>query len=537
MIVNNSQKYKYKVYKTHHKRFTPPFYGKFFSLDDDTLDQRFIMQEKDAFINCCFKNLDQKKASIFYYHEYVEASLKSVVLKEAYLYLLQHHKIFLNILYEYTMKYSFEKALKQTFSALKKHNVFVEFEDLMYPFTKQGSVFIVALKKAYLEYISQHVEVPIVIATKFFFQEGFVEIEKNVAAWYITNEDISEEDMQLLYDQAIVYNMPLIFSKNHPFPFNSGDTLGYLHKKDRFILNPDTFVKKEIDEEIAIRNTFFVTKNIDVNRKTKVVFCVSKLSDISNQFIINHTDTIYVLLERFLYKFHTDVNIFERIMIQISNSTHKKIIIKLPHLRSEFVDGTIRMKDLEGLEENQYNRNIDLYEPIFRSIRHLKDKEVYFTVPFIRDEGEFVWHRRDIEAFLQSLDIHINKIGTLLQTDSLSDKVSSINRHNKFDFAIIDSNEIFQEVYDTSRFSYFEYFEYIDHLYQEIRTLHENLNTRKYEQYFHGYLLSQPRLARKMYHSGIKNMIMYRSQAYNFYNKLTKSQVEQSSSAKLDQTK
>ena len=537
MIVSNNYKYKYKVYKTHHKRFTPPFYGKFFSLDNDSLNQSFIKQDKEAFIECCYKHLDEKKTSVFFYVEYIESSFKSNAFKDAYLLILSKHKMFLNTFYDLAMTYSFEKALHKTFEHLNKHDIDVQFNDLNFTFTKQGSVFIIALKKAYLEYISQHTKVPIIVAARNFFQEGFVEIDKNIAAWYITNEDVLEADMNLLYDQAIIYNIPLIFSKNHPIPFSSGDILGYYHKKDMFVLNPNEHTMREIALETESRNAFIETKNSYGKKNTKVVFGVSKLSDITDEFIMNHTDIIYVLLERFLYKFHTNPNVFETLMIKVSESKYKKIIIKLPHLRTEFVDGTIRMTDLEGLEENQYNKNIDLYEPIFKAMKHLMNKDVYVAIPFIRDEGEFVWHRRDIEAFLQALNIRVNKIGTLLQTDSLSDKVSSINRHNQFDFAIIDSNELFQEVYDTTRFSYFEYFEYIKHLYQEIRTLHENLNTRKYEQYFHGYLLSQPKLAKKMFNSGIKNIIIYRSQAYNFYKSLPKNKIESSLINKNDRIK
>lgn len=516
--MKNNYKYKYKVYKTYHKRFTSPFMGKFFSLDMDSLSLPFIHNDKESLTNIVLKHLHEKTQSIIYYNEYVDTSIESTKLRETYYDLLSKFNNWIEIFYTSIMSYPLSEAISNTFK-----NVFIPLEDLMYSYTKQEPIFIVAIKKAYLEYLSQHSDAPIILAAKDFFEEGFIEIDKNIAAWYITDDKISKDDMLLLKDKAIVYNKPVFFSKKHAIEFMSGDTLGYLHKSDTFIINPKDNQVEQIRAEISERASIFETQFDQVKGKPQIIFSITKFSDLDANDFINISNTTYVLLERFLYKFHSDRNVFNDLMSKISTSGYQKIILKFPHLTKDFVDGTIRMDDLEGLEQNQYNKNIDLYERIFKSLELISNKEIFIAVPFIRDEEEFLWHRREIEAFLDTVEIKASKIGALLQTDSLTDNVSSINRNNKFDFVILDSNEIFQEVYDVSRFSYFEYFEYIRNMYYEIRALHENLDNRNYEQFFHGYLLSQPKLARKMYNSGIKNIIIYRSQAFNFYKNIIKS--------------
>lgn len=204
-------------------------------------------------------------------------------------------------------------------------------------------------------------------------------------------------------------------------------------------------------------------------------------------------------------------------MIKLSKSKYEHIILKMPHIKREFIKGSIRMDDQEGLEHNQYNKNIELYESLFSSLKHLENKHVAIAFPFIREESEYRYHLKETKLFLEALNVDVKKFGTLLQSDALSYNVADINRWNKFQFVVIDGNEIFEEQFEISRFESIEYFDFLKTPYDEFRTLHQNLDNRFFEQYFHGYILSQPRLARKMFNSGIKNIILYKSQVYNYH--------------------
>ena len=519
--MRENYKSKYKVYKTYQKRFTSPFLGKFFLLDEDTITLDFVKPKKSLFKRILLDKLEEKRAYV-YHHINADPNSEPNKHRDAYFTLLRYFDEWFEFFYRFFKKYELNSAIEKSFIYFNATEERIPQKDLWYVDRGLSQVFMTILKFAVVKYVSNQADSEIIIVTKTFVEEVFVEVEYNVAGWVFDTRSLSKKEIDYLKDCSIIYNVPVIFDYYDATINSSGKIGGYYHRKDEFHVEPETEIIDEINKEIRKRKEFEKIPIKYDSRKPKQVSCIAKLSDLGHVNYEHYSGTTYVMLEAFLYKFHTYNDIFKDLMIKLSQSQYQRIILKMPHLKKEYVKGSIRMDDEEGLEYNQYNKNIDLYDPLFSSFRYIENKEVQIAFPFIRDEEEFKYHRNETRLFLEALNININKFGTLLQTDALTYNVDDINRWNKFQFAVLDSNEIFEEVYDRGRFESFEYFEYLRIFYPEIRDLHQNLDKRSFEQYFHGYILSQPRLARKMYSCGIKNMILYKSQEYNYHHFILK---------------
>lgn len=508
---------KYRIYKTYQKKFTSPFLGKFFLFDEDTLMLKFIKPKKSLLKRLIWKKLKEKGFGISYITQQLDVSEESGKHRHAYYRVLRYFDEWFDSFYRYYKMYPFSLALKKSFGSLNGKKEKVCYEDLMYSYNGVPSIFMVSLKFAVLQYVSNRADMDIIIVTKEYVEEVFIELEDKVAGWFLDTIDMTLEEIEAVKDSSIVYNVQIIFGNYEVTKKVSGKIGGYYHHKDEVHIDPEEKIIAEIKKEINNRKEFEkIAIEYDL-RKPKHVSAITKLSDLDNVNYRQYSDTTYVLLERFLYKFHTYRDIYSDLMIKLSKSKYEHIILKMPHIKREFIKGSIRMDDQEGLEHNQYNKNIELYESLFSSLKHLENKHVAIAFPFIREESEYRYHLKETKLFLEALNVDVKKFGTLLQSDALSYNVADINRWNKFQFVVIDGNEIFEEQFEISRFESIEYFDFLKTPYDEFRTLHQNLDNRFFEQYFHGYILSQPRLARKMFNSGIKNIILYKSQVYNYH--------------------
>lgn len=504
---------KYKVYKTYQKRFTPSFYGKFFLLEKTSIHSEFMTPNKHFFKEILKQKLKEKSGFIYTLHDAYDLCKY----RESFFRLLRHYDMWFDIFYSLYETHDMMRALYVSLKILNEAHLHVSFTYLTKTYRGIQNVFVTALKQSVLAYISSRSEYPLVIYTHTFDEEVLIESDEKISGVVVDTSNHTNDEIYYMKECAIVYHKPFIFLEEKIDLTMSGQLCGYDYIKDRFHTHLPRDVLKRIKLDMKERTDL---ESLDItydDRKPEHILSVTKLSDLNDTIFFKYTSHAYVLLERFLYKFHTHKDVFHELMMKLSTTHVDRIILKMPHLKKEFVRGFIKIDDPEGLEYHQYNKNIELYVRLFSSLKHIQHKHISIAFSFIRDDIEYFYHMNETQLFLKALGLGAHAYGTLLQTDALTYHVSDINRWNKFDFAIIDTNEMFEEVFDKDRLEYFEYFEFIDTYYPEVKDIHQQLNTRCIKHYFHGYMLSQPKLARKMFHSGFKYVMMYKSQLYHYH--------------------